>query len=167
MSSHVARPIIFPLSNPTDLAEASPQDLTNWTDGKALLATGSPFPPVIDPDGHSHDVAECNNSTCFPGIGLGAVLARPKRLSDTMLVAAVRALAAQSPALKDPSMALLPAVTEVRRVSVAIAVAVIKAAVKEGLAQREGIPGDDEELEEWVRIQMWEPRYRDLVPVGG
>jgi malate dehydrogenase (oxaloacetate-decarboxylating) len=84
-----------------------------------------------------------------------------------MLVAAVRALAAQSPALKDPSKALLPVVTEVRRVSVAIAVAVIKGAVSEGLAQREGIPRDDEELEEWVRAQMWEPRYRDLVPVGG
>ena len=110
-----------------------------------------------------YEVAECNNSTCFPGIGLGAVLCRSKLLSDKMLVAAVKALAAQSPALKDPDKGLLPDVTEVRDISVKIAMAVIKTAVEEGHAQRENIPKDDEELETWVRVQMWEAEYRDLV----
>lgn len=81
-----------------------------------------------------------------------------------MLVAAVKALAAQSPALKDPFKGLLPDVTEVREMSVKIAMAVIKTAVDEGYARREGIPKDDEELEEWVRVQMWRATYRDLVP---
>lgn len=163
MASHVNRPIIFPLSNPTRLHEADPKDLNKWTDGKALIATGSPFPPVTH-DGKEYEVAECNNSTCFPGIGLGAVLSRSKLLSDKMLVAAVKALAAQSPALKDPDKGLLPDVTQVRDISVKIAMAVIKTAVDEGYAQRENIPKDDEELEEWVRVQMWEAQYRDLIP---
>lgn len=165
MATHVDRPIIFPLSNPTRLHEAKPQDLNDWTDGKALIATGSPFPPYKY-KGKEYEVAECNNSTCFPGIGLGAVLSRAKLLSDHMLVSATKALAAQSPALNDPDKGLLPDVTEVREISVKIAMAVIKTAVQEGYAQREEIPGEDKELEEWVRVQMWETRYRDLVPVG-
>lgn len=164
MAAHVERPIIFPLSNPTRLHEADPKDLNEWTDGKALIATGSPFPPVKH-HGQEYQVAECNNSTCFPGIGLGAVLSRSKLLSDRMLVAAVKALAAQSPALKDPTKGLLPDVTDVREISVKIAMAVIKTAMDEGYSQREDIPNDDGELEEWVRVQMWEAKYRDLVPV--
>ncbi len=163
MASHVERPIIFPLSNPTRLHEADPKDLNEWTDGQALIATGSPFPPVSH-KGKEYEVAECNNSTCFPGIGLGVVLSRSRLLSDKMLVAAVKALAAQSPALKDPDKGLLPDVTEVRDISVKIAMAVIKSAVDERYAQREDIPQNDEELEEWVRVQMWEAKYRDLVP---
>lgn len=163
MALHVERPIIFSLSNPTRLHEADPKDLIAWTNGKALIATGSPFPPVKH-DGKEYEVAECNNSTCFPGIGLGAILSRSKVLSNKMLVAAVKALAAQSPALKNPSKGLLADVTEVRQISVQIALAVIKAAVEEGYAQREDIPKDDAEIEQWVRAQMWEPRYRDLVP---
>jgi malate dehydrogenase (oxaloacetate-decarboxylating) len=163
MASHVERPIIFPLSNPTRLHEADPKDLNEWTEGKALIATGSPFPPVSH-KGKGYEVAECNNSTCFPGIGLGAVLSRSKLLSDKMLVAAVKALAAQSPALKDPNRGLLPDVTEVRETSVKIAMAVIKTAVEEEYAQREDIPKRDDELERWVRVQMWEAKYRDLVP---
>lgn len=161
MASHVERPIIFPLSNPTRLHEADPKDLNEWTKGKALIATGSPFPPVTY-DGREYEVAECNNSTCFPGIGLGCVLSRARLLSDKMLVAAVTALAAQSPALKDPDKGLLPDVVHVREISVHIARAVIKQAVEEGLAQEEGIPSDDNELEEWIREQMWDPVYRPL-----
>ena len=163
MASHVDRPTIFPLSNPTRLHEADPKDLNQWTDGRVLMATGSPFPPV-NHNGKEYEVAECNNSTCFPGIGLGAVLSRSKLLSDKMLVAAVKALAAQSPALKDPVKGLLPDVTEVREISVKIAMAVIKTAMEEGYAQRKDIPTDGDELEEWVRVQMWEPKYRDMVP---
>ncbi|TVY13924.1 NAD-dependent malic enzyme [Lachnellula arida] len=161
MASHVSRPIIFPLSNPTRLHEASPEDINEWTQGKALIATGSPFPPVKY-DGREYEVAECNNSTCFPGIGLGCVLSRTKLLSDKMLVAAVKALAAQSPALKDPDKGLLPDVVNVREISVHIARAVIKQAVEEGLAQEQGIPSDEGELEEWIREQMWDPVYRPL-----
>ncbi|KAG0652187.1 NAD-dependent malic [Hyphodiscus hymeniophilus] len=161
MSSHVSRPIIFPLSNPTRLHEASPSDINEWSHGKALIATGSPFPPVTY-EGRSYEVAECNNSTCFPGIGLGCVLSRSKLLSDKMLVAAVKALAAQSPALKDPDKGLLPDVVNVREISVRIAGAVIKQAVEEGLATQEGIPSDDAELDEWIREQMWDAVYRPL-----
>ena len=162
MAKHVDRPIVFPLSNPTRLHEADPKDINAWTEGKALIATGSPFPPV-EYNGKQYEVAECNNSTCFPGIGLGAVLSRAKLLSDKMLVAAVKALAAQAPALKDPDKGLLPDVVDVREISVQIAMAVIKQAVEEGLAQEEGIPDNDNDLEEWVRVQMWEAKYRELV----
>jgi malate dehydrogenase (oxaloacetate-decarboxylating) len=164
MASHVSRPIIFPLSNPTRLHEADPKDINEWTKGKALIATGSPFPPV-EYGGKEYEVAECNNSTCFPGIGLGCVLSRTKLLTDKMLVAAVKALAAQSPALKDPDKGLLPDVVLVREISVHIAKAVIKQAVEEGLAQVEGIPSEDAELEEWIREQMWDPVYRPLKAV--
>lgn len=102
-------------------------------------------------------IAECNNSTCFPGIGLGAVLSRARLLSDKMLVAAVKALAGQSPALKDPNQPLLPDVVHVRQVSVHIAKAVIQCAVEEG------IPTEDGDLKEWIRVQMWDPEYRPLV----
>ncbi|OBT43397.1 hypothetical protein VE00_05722 [Pseudogymnoascus sp. WSF 3629] len=165
MASHVSRPIIFPLSNPTSLHEANPADLNFWTDGKVLVATGSPFPPVTHA-GITRDVAECNNALVFPGIGLGAVLSRTLLLSDKMLVAAVKALSAQSPALKDPARPLLPDVEDVREVSVQIAKAVVRQAVAEGLAREEGIPEDELELDEWIRVQMWKPVYRPLRKVS-
>lgn len=110
-------------------------------------------------------LAECNNSTCFPGIGLGTVLSRARLLSDQMLVAAVEALAARSPALQDPNRPLLPDVEEARSVSVDIAKAVIRAAVSEGLAEEENIPTQDSELQEWIEVQMWDPVYRPLKKV--
>ncbi|RDL33317.1 Malic enzyme [Venustampulla echinocandica] len=161
MASHTPRPIIMPLSNPTRLHEADPKDICEWSKGTALIATGSPFPPVKY-DGREYEVAECNNSTCFPGIGLGCVLSRAKLLSDKMLVAAVKALAAQSPALKDPDKGLLPDVVDVREISVHIAKAVIREAVVSGLAREDGIPSDEETLEAWIREQMWDPVYRPL-----
>ena len=164
MARHVDRPIIFPLSNPTRLHEADPKDLNNWTDGRALIATGSPFPPVTH-NGKKYEVAECNNMLCFPGVALGTVLSRTKLLTDKMLMAAVKGLAAQSPALKDPDKGLLPDVTEVRDISMKIAIAVIKAAIEEGLAQQQDIPVDEQGMEKWVRGQMWQPRYRELVPL--
>lgn len=164
MSKHVDRPIIFPLSNPTRLHEADPKDINEWSEGKALIATGSPFPPV-EYNGKEYEVAECNNSTAFPGIGLGAVLSRSKLLSDKMLVAAVKAIAAQSPALKDPDKGLVPDVINVREISVHVAKAVIQQAIEEGLASEKDIPEKDGDLEEWIREQMWEPRYRPLVRV--
>ncbi|RPB14868.1 hypothetical protein P167DRAFT_572150 [Morchella conica CCBAS932] len=165
MAKHVERPAIFPLSNPTKLHEASPEDIYAWTDGKALVATGSPFPPV-EHNGKKFDIAECNNATAFPGIGLGCILSRATRLSDKMLVAAIASLAAQSPALKDPTRPLLPDVEDVRRISAQIACAVIKQAVEEGLNRIEDIPVDNEEdLLDWVKGQMWNPVYRPLKKV--
>ncbi|PYH90600.1 NADP+-dependent malic enzyme [Aspergillus ellipticus CBS 707.79] len=165
MAKHVEQPIVFPLSNPTRLHEAQPQDINKWTEGRALIATGSPFPPV-EYNGVTKEIAECNNSTAFPGIGLGAVLSRTRLLSKKMIVAASKALAAQAPARQDPTKPLLADVEDVRELSVNVAKAVIQAAVEEGLAQEEGIP-DEENLEKWIRVQMWEPRYRSLKKVGG
>ncbi|KAK4945481.1 NAD-dependent malic enzyme, mitochondrial [Elasticomyces elasticus] len=160
MAKHVERPIIFPLSNPTRLHEAKPEDLIKWTDGKALVATGSPFPPVKH-NGKKVEVAECNNSVCFPGIGLGGVLCRTKLVTDKMLVAATEALAKEAPVFKDPSKGLCPDVDEARPVSVKIAAAVIRTAVEEGLAQTDNIPVEnDDDLENWIKAQMWDPVYR-------
>ncbi|KAI1082075.1 hypothetical protein F5B20DRAFT_534308 [Whalleya microplaca] len=167
MAQHTERPVILPLSNPTKLHEAVPEDLLKWTDGRALVATGSPFNPVKGPWGSNGseveiDIAECNNSVVFPGIGLGAVLSRATQLTDKMLVAAVKAVADLSPALKDDTAPLLPGVEDVRAVSVRVARGVIRAAIKEGVAAEKGIPTDDSELEDWIREQMWNPVYRPL-----
>ncbi|KAH6633870.1 hypothetical protein B0J18DRAFT_414627 [Chaetomium sp. MPI-SDFR-AT-0129] len=167
MASHVDRPIILPLSNPTKLHEAAPADLFAWTNGKALVATGSPFKPVKGPwgsDGKEVEmkVAECNNSVVFPGIGLGGVLCRARLVTDKMLVAAVNGVVEHSPALKDDTAPLLPGVDVVREVSVSVARKVIQAAIEEGVATQDGIPGDEQELDEWIAAQMWEPVYRPL-----
>ncbi|KAL0935626.1 NAD-dependent malic enzyme [Colletotrichum truncatum] len=167
MAEGVERPIILPLSNPTRLHEAVPEDIYKWTEGKALVATGSPFKPVKGPWGPDGkeieiEVAECNNSVVFPGIGLGSVLSRARLVTDKMLVAAVEGVASLSPALKDQTAPLLPGVDVVRDVSVRVARNVIKAAVEEGVATEDGIPDDDNELDEWIREQMWTPEYRRL-----
>ncbi|KAK4202925.1 putative mitochondrial NAD-dependent malic enzyme precursor [Triangularia verruculosa] len=167
MASHVERPIILPLSNPTRLHEAVPEDLLKWTDGKALVATGSPFKPVKGPWGRDGEeikieVAECNNSVVFPGIGLGAVLCRARLVTDKMLVAAVEGVAELSPALKDDTAPLLPGVEVVRSVSARVARKVIRTAVEEGVATEQNIPENDNDLDEWVKEQMWKPVYRRL-----
>ncbi|RKL13878.1 hypothetical protein BFJ68_g6696 [Fusarium oxysporum] len=170
IAEHHERPIVLPLSNPTRLHEAKPEDILKWTDGKALVATGSPFPPVKGPWGKDGseitiNVGECNNSVVFPGIGLGCVLSRAKHLTDRMLVAAVEGVSSLSPVLKDSTAPLLPDVDSVRDVSVRIARNVIQAAVKDGEATQEGIPEKEEDLEEWIREQMWDPVYRPLKKV--
>lgn len=169
MASHVERPVILPLSNPTRLHEAFPADLIKWTDGKVLVATGSPFEPV---DGRP--ISENNNCFIFPGVGFGAVVSRASKVSKGMLAAAVDELAAQSPVQNDPEGALLPDVSDIREISARIASAVLKQAQKEGIAQiseRDAtyvdepieIPQDDEERLEWVKSQMWKPKYRRYV----
>jgi malate dehydrogenase (oxaloacetate-decarboxylating) len=170
MAEHHERPIVLPLSNPTRLHEAKPEDILKWTDGKALVATGSPFPAVKGPWGDDGSeitikVGECNNSVVFPGIGLGCVLSRSKHLTDRMLVAAVEGVSSMSPVLKDSTAPLLPDVSSVRDVSVRIARNVIQAAVKDGEATQEGIPEKDEDLEDWIKEQMWDPEYRPLKKV--
>ncbi|KAI1103650.1 NAD-dependent malic enzyme [Jackrogersella minutella] len=167
MARGVDRPLIFPLSNPTRLHEAVPSDILKWTGGRALVATGSPFAPVTGPWGEGGkdveiEIAECNNSVVFPGIGLGAVLARARRVTDAMLVAAVRGVAGSSPALALDTAPLLPAVDAVRDVSVRVAREVVLAAVRDRVAAEPDIPTALPDLDAWIREQMWEPVYRPL-----
>ena len=154
MARKVERPIIFPLSNPTSKSEATPADLIRWTDGRALVATGSPFAP-IDYGGRTIPIAQCNNVYIFPAMGLGVVASRARRVTDSMMLAAARTLAGNSPALKDPSASLLPRLTDLRRVAAEIAVAVGMAAQKDGVAAQ--VTEDD--LCARVMATQWTPVY--------
>jgi malate dehydrogenase (oxaloacetate-decarboxylating) len=154
MARKVERPIIFPLSNPTSKSEATADDLIRWTDGRALVATGSPFAPVNYGD-RKIPIAQCNNVYIFPAMGLGVVAARARRVTDAMMLAAARTLAANSPALKDASAPLLPPLTELRRIAAKIAVAVGIAAQKDGVAAQ--LP--EAELRERVTATQWTPAY--------
>jgi len=152
MAAHAARPVIMPLSNPTSHSEAQAADLIAWTGGRALIATGSPFPPV-DYGGVRYEIGQANNALIFPGLGLGVTVSRARRVSDGMLAASAHALAGLSDAVA-PGAAVLPPVTSLRAVSAAVAVAVARAARAEGLSD---VPLDG--LPERVRQAMWEPAY--------
>lgn len=154
MAAHVERPIIFPLSNPTSKCEAHPADLIRWTDGRALVATGSPFADVHH-DGRCIRIAQCNNAYIFPGVGLGVIAAQARRVTDTMFVAAARALSELSPVHRDPDAPLLPALDEVRAVSRHVAIAVAEDAIRCGVADAVG----REELVQRIAAKMWTPRY--------
>jgi malate dehydrogenase (oxaloacetate-decarboxylating) len=154
MNSYAQRPIIFPLSNPTSRAEATPSDLITWTNGQALVATGSPFEDVIYA-GQRFPIAQCNNSYIFPGLGLGILASGAKHVSDSMFMAAARALADCSPARRDPGGALLPPLAESRRVARAIALTVAAAALRDGLAT----PCSSDELARRIDAKIWQPRY--------
>ena len=155
MAEHVERPVILPLSNPTSKCEARPADLIRWTEGRALVATGSPFPPDVH-DEHRYEIAQANNALVFPGLGLGVAVARASRISDRMLAAAAEAVAALADP-RSPGAALLPPVTDLRRVSATVAVAVALAAAEEGLAQ---VPVDNPVRQ--VHEAMWRPEYPQL-----
>jgi malate dehydrogenase (oxaloacetate-decarboxylating) len=148
------RPVIFPLSNPTSRAEATPDDLQAWTDGRAVIGTGSPFPP-IERNGAKFKVDQTNNSYIFPGVGLGAIAVKASRVSDQMFMAAAKALAAASPARDDPTKSLLPPVTSLREVSITVALAVALQAHKEGLTQ--GV--DTDQIDGLIRNKVWTPHY--------
>ena len=154
MVARVERPIIFPLSNPNSRAEATPADLIAWTDGRALVATGSPFEDVKF-RGRNYPIAQCNNSYIFPGLGLGVRAAGAARVTDGMFMAAARALAACSPARRDPTGTLLPPLSESRQVARSIALAVAAAATREGLAE----PRRPEDLAARIDATIWWPRY--------
>ena len=154
MAANNPRPVIFPLSNPTSRAEATPTDIETWTQGRAIIGTGSPFPALFR-NGKPFAVDQTNNSYIFPGVGLGAIASRARRVTDTMFMAAAKALAALSPARNDPTKNLLPPVTELRKVSIAVAIAVARQAHKEGLT--EGISAD--EIEAAIHAKMWTPQY--------
>jgi malate dehydrogenase (oxaloacetate-decarboxylating) len=158
MAAHARRPIIMPLSNPTSHSEAQPADLIAWTEGRALIATGSPFDPVSY-KGVRHQIAQANNALIFPGLGLGVTVSRARRVSDGMLAAAADALAGLSDATL-PGAPLLPPVTSLRAVSAAVAAAVARAAQAEGLSDAQL---DDPDRQ--VREAMWVPDYPKVEPI--
>ena len=159
MARHVERPIIFALSNPTVLSEAVPADLITWSDGRALVATGSPFAPLTH-GGTTYTIGQANNALVFPGLGLGTIVARARTVSDGMLLAAADSVAEFADASAQGA-SVMPAVDQVRAVSVRVACAVVKVAVAEHIARRE--VGD---IEAEVRHAMWEPEYRVVRPMN-
>jgi malate dehydrogenase (oxaloacetate-decarboxylating) len=146
--------VIFPLSNPTERSEATPQDLLAWTDGRAVIGTGSPFPP-IERDGRPFRIDQTNNAYVYPGIGLAAIAVKACRISDGMFLAAARTIAELSPAKRDPRANLLPPLRELRKLSFQVAIAVAKEAESEGLA----LPVAEGDLVAAVKSKMWEPLY--------
>jgi malate dehydrogenase (oxaloacetate-decarboxylating) len=157
MAQHVPRPIILPLSNPTSRAEARPEDLIAWTDGRALVATGSPFGDVPY-QGRRIRTAQCNNSYIFPAMGLGILSVRARRVTESMFMVAAQALAECSPALSDPQGALLPPLEDIRGVSRRVALAVAAEAQRQGVAER----APAEASERLVDAKMWTPHYSRL-----
>lgn len=155
MHKHCARPIIFPLSNPTSRVEATPADLIRWTDGQVLVATGSPFAPV-EYKGKRYVIAQCNNSYIFPRIGLGVIASGARRVTDAMLMSASRALAECSPLVNGEDGALLPDLAGIHQVSRHIARMVAKCAMSQGLAAKLS----DEVLNKSIEANFWQPEYR-------
>jgi malate dehydrogenase (oxaloacetate-decarboxylating) len=158
MARKVQRPIIFPLSNPTSKSEAKPDDLIQWTEGRALIATGSPFAPVRY-GGKTIPIAQCNNVFIFPAMGLGVVASGARRVTDAMMLTAARTLGENSPALKDSAASLLPPLTDIRRVAAEIATAVGVEAQKGGVAPKLA----REELRGKVTATQWVPSYPSFV----
>jgi len=158
MARKCERPIILPLSNPTSKSEAVPADLLRWTDGRALIATGSPFADV-EYRGRKVRVSQCNNVFIFPAMGLAVSATRARRVTDGMFLAAARALAQHSPALGDPAAPLLPALTALRRAAVEIAFAVGEQAAREGLC----VESSRESLRNRIISLQWAPVYQSYL----
>lgn len=156
MAAHCEYPVILPLSNPTSQVEAIPSDILQWTEGRALIATGSPFTPV-NYQGKTHNISQCNNSYIFPGIGLGVVAAGATRVTDNMLMVSSTALADCSPKLNNPEADLLPDLNELQTVSRIIAFKVAKAAMADGVA----VQISDEQLHKAIEDNFWKPAYRN------
>jgi malate dehydrogenase (oxaloacetate-decarboxylating) len=155
MAAHAERPIIFALSNPPVRAEANPADLIAWTDGRALIATGSPFAPVTH-KGVTYVIAQVNNAMLYPGLGLGAIVSRASRISAGMFAAAASAVSSLV-IVRQPGASLLPHIDDLRSVSVTVAVAVAETAEAEGLARVKF--GD---IVQQVQDAMWQPEYRRI-----
>jgi malate dehydrogenase (oxaloacetate-decarboxylating) len=151
MAAHVDRPVILPMSNPTTLSEAIPADLLAWTGGRALIATGSPFGPVTY-QGVTHQIGQANNALIFPGLGLGALLSRARRITDHMITVAARAVAGLTDT-STPGASLLPPIDDLRATSARVALAVAQAAAQDGVAEQPGITVGA------VDAAMWKPRY--------
>ena len=159
MAAHVARPIIMPLSNPTALIEALPSDILAWTEGRALIATGSPFEPVTYGE-VQYRIAQANNALVFPGLGLGVAVSRASRVTDGMIAASARAVASIA-RIRRPGDSLLPPVSDLRRVSATVAIAVAAQAASEWVAERVL----DDPVQQ-VFDAMWQPVYPELIVDG-
>lgn len=157
MAAGVERPIILPLSNPTERIEAMPADIIPWTRGKALVATGIPVEPVAF-EGVSYHIGQANNALLYPGLGLGTIVSGAKHVTDGMLLAAAEAVAAQVD-VASPGASLLPAVDHLRASSATVAIAVAKQAQADGVATRE-----HSNLVQAVQDAMWQPVYADTLP---
>jgi malate dehydrogenase (oxaloacetate-decarboxylating) len=155
VAKHVKRPMIFPISNPTERIEAVPSDILRWTDGRALVSTGLPWGPVVH-KGTSYEIGQANNALIYPGIGLGTIVSRAARVTDNMLVAASKAVAEQVD-VRRPGVGLVPDVENLRASSAAVAVAVVKQALEDGVATVE--VADPVQA---VEAAMWSARYADL-----
>ncbi len=156
MAAHTERPVILPMSNPTHLAEAVPEDLFKWTDGKALVATGSPF-EAVEYNGVKHEIGQSNNAFVFPGLGLGTIVSKAKVITNGMFAASANAVANMVDHEK-PGAGLLPKIDDLQDVSVQVAIDVVKAAIKDGVAQVQ-----PEDVEKAVREAMWRPEYQTIV----
>jgi len=154
MAKFTPRPIIFPLSNPTSKSEAKPEDLIKWTNGKAIVATGSPFAPVTH-EGKQYLITQCNNVSIFPGVGLGVVACQAPKVVEKMFIRAAHVLSHHSPMVKDPQATLFPPLEKLRDVSRAIAIEVVKTAQEEGLVPKTGAA----EVEKLIDQKMWFPNY--------
>ncbi|WP_290609957.1 NAD-dependent malic enzyme [Arsukibacterium sp. UBA3155] len=162
MKKGCSKPIIFPLSNPSRQVEATPQQVIEWTEGEVIVATGSPFAPV-EYQGKQHLIAQCNNSYIFPGIGLGVIAVKARLISDEMLRAASKTLAATSPLANTGKGGLLPPFTALAELSKKIAFAVAKVAQQQGLA----LEIDDNLLQQRIEDNFWKPQYRHYKRVSG
>ncbi|MBJ8148867.1 oxaloacetate-decarboxylating malate dehydrogenase [Bacillus cereus] len=160
MASHVERPIILPMSNPTPLAEAKPADLIEWTEGRALVATGSPFEPVTY-NGVTYVIGQSNNALIFPGLGLGTIVVRASVMTDGMFAAAAEAVASMVDT-SQPGTPILPEVEELRNISEMVAIEVAKVAVAEGVAR---VNLSDNDIKMAVKEAMWKPEYRQIKAV--
>lgn len=156
MYANCRKPIVLPLSNPTSHAEAFPEDIIRWTEGNAIVATGSPFKPV-DFEGVHHVIAQCNNSYIFPGVGLGVIASQVKHVTENMFMAASNALAKSSPLVNGAGDTLLPALSQIREVSLSIALAVGLQAMEDDVAEVISA----QELKVKIKDNFWEPQYRD------
>jgi malate dehydrogenase (oxaloacetate-decarboxylating) len=154
MAKNTERPVIFPLSNPTSKSEATPADLLKWTDSKALIGTGSPFEPVKVGD-REICIDQTNNSYIFPGLALGIVASKARRVTDAMFMTAAKVLAGLSPVEKDRKASLLPPLADSRKLGRVIALAVAREAIAEGLSDLK-----ESEVEAAVDANVWEPVYR-------
>lgn len=154
MAKHTVRPVIFPLSNPTSRCEATPQDLVDWTEGRALIGTGSPFEPVRI-WGKKIRIDQTNNSYIFPGLALGIIASKAKRVTDAMVMAAAKELVRLAPTQKDKKASLLPPLSDSRQISLSIAQAVGRQAMQDGQSQLSG----EENLDRELQANIWEPVY--------
>lgn len=160
MAANVPRPIVFPLSNPTSLCEALPEDILDWTDGAAIVTTGSPFPPVVRGDATIH-IGQGNNAFIFPGLGFGSILSEAREITDAMVLAASDALARYSAEKHHAAGLVYPPVSELHEVSIRVAAAVVRQAFADGVAASAKVT--PETAESYVREKFWHPRYLPFV----